>query len=527
VAREIKRCRSDFRYFSRKYLKITDKNGSVVHLKPNNAQERYLDALQRNPWVYVLKSRKLGLTTIIAAVNFWDALFTPNHATLVLAHTDTAAKSIFRIYTRFYESLPSFLQFDLKLQNKHEMMFEHGGYIVAATAGSDSARGSTYQSIHCSEFAMYEDIESLIAAALSTAGNNPRVALETTANGLNDAHKIWYSPNGYEKVFISWLDAEDSRRKKKPAWVPKEIQDLGVQYELDPEQIYWATETYLTRCAANWNTFQQEYPAEAHLAFISSGKRFFNITFPHAKSSEGYRSYADPLKYRAYVIGVDVASGSDHGDFSAFCTIDATDKKKPRIVSTFYKRMAPAEFTQAVLAEAKKYDALVCVESNSYGLSVLEGLVSHDWGNLYRRVKYDRVGKRWTENLGFNTNVSTRSILMAKIQEYVSRKWLYVLDETLKAEMNSFVFNRKGKPCAETGKHDNMIIATCLALVAMEQVDAVRPIKTKAPPSTVREMLEFEIQTGRTYNESRGMFPGSGSAEGRFTNEFPGSGSVH
>ena len=506
MAREIKRCRTDFGYFTRKYLRITDKNGNVVPLVPNNAQERYLDALKSNPWVYVLKSRKLGLTTIIAAVNFWEALFTPNHATLVLAHTDTAAKSIFRIYTRFYESLPKFLQFGLKLQNKHEMMFDHGGYIVAATAGSDSARGATYQSIHCSEFAMYDDIESLIAAALSTAGNNPRVALETTANGLNDAHKIWYSPNGYEKVFISWLDAEDSKLKKKPDWIPKEVSDLGVQYKLTPEQIYWATETYLTRCAANWNTFQQEYPAEAHLAFISSGKRFFNVTFAHAKASDGYKCYRDPQKYRAYVIGVDVASGSEHGDYSAFRTMDVTEKKKPVIVSTFYKKIAPAQFTQAILAEAKKYNALVCVESNSYGLSVLEGLVANEYGQLYRRVKYDKATKRWTENLGFNTNVSTRSILMAKIQEYVSRKWLDVTDETLKAEMNSFVFNRKGKPVAETGKHDDMIMAVCMALVSMDQIDAVQPIKRQRPPENIKEILEFELQTGRKFADSRGLF---------------------
>ena len=107
---------------------------------------------------------------------------------------------------------------------------------------------------------MYENIEALIASALNTAGENPRVTLETTANGLNDAHRIWSSPGGFEKLFISWLDDEAAHSKKKPEWIPKEIADLSSTYGLTQKQLNWAADTYLTRCAANWNTFLQEYP---------------------------------------------------------------------------------------------------------------------------------------------------------------------------------------------------------------------------------------------------------------------------
>jgi hypothetical protein len=506
AAKEIRRCADDFHYFCSKYLRIVDKAGRVVALKPNRAQRDFLEADQKNPWVYVLKGRKRGLTTIIAALNFHSALFTPYHYTLVLAHTENAAKSIFRIYSRFYENLPAFLKFPVKLQNKHELEFEHGGYICAATAGSDSARGGTYQAIHCSEFAMYENIEALIASALNTAGENPRVTLETTANGLNDAHRIWSSQGGFEKLFISWLNDEDAFSKKKPEWVPKEIAELAVTYKLTQRQLNWAADTYLTRCAANWNTFLQEYPPEAHLAFISSGKRFFNHAYAHAKPQPGYSRYQEPLRYRAYVMGVDTASGSEHGDYSAWCLLDCTNKRKPEIVSTFYEKISPSAFAQRVKDEAEAYNALVCVESNSYGLSIIEYLVNMEYVHLYRRVKYDAATDRYTHNIGFATTSSTRSILMARIQEYISQKWLDPIDGTLQAEMNTFVFNKSGKPTAEVGKHDDLVMATALALVAFDQVDAEQEIKQRKAPRSVAEVLQFEMQTGRLYRKSKDLF---------------------
>lgn len=507
VKQEIAKCARSFDYFCKKYLKIVDKSGKMVALHPNRAQRSYLAACEKNPWVYVLKSRKLGLTTIIAAHNFWSTLFTPNFATLVLAHTDTASKTIFRIYTRFYDNLPQYLRFPVKLLNKHELMFEHGGYIVAATAGSDSARGATYHAIHCSEFAMYDNIEKLIASAMSTAGSNARVALETTANGLNDAHKLWFSPdNGYEKLFISWKEAEDAVEKKKPEWIPKEIQDIAKQYKLNKDQINWASDVYTKRCAANWNTFLQEYPLEAHLAFISAGRKFFNRVYPHVKERPGYACFEEKKTYSAYVIGVDTASGSDHGDYSCFVTLNCTNKKKPRIVSSLYSRLPPSEFAQRVLDEAKKYDALVCVESNSYGLSVIEYLTGHEWGLLYRRTRYDRATNRWTENLGFNTNVSTRSVMLARLQEYISREWLDVTEDNLKAEMNTFVFNKNGKPEADTGKHDDMIMSTALALMGMDQVEPDVQVKKQPKPNSLAEMLQFELQTGKLYRKSSEFF---------------------
>ncbi|MAN64146.1 MAG: hypothetical protein CMI60_19610 [Parvibaculum sp.] len=507
-AEVIRRCATDFTYFCENYLKIVDKDGELINLKANHAQKQFLEADALNPWQYVLKGRKLGLTTIIAAKNFWRSLFTPHYSSLVMAHTDDSAKAIFRIYKRFYRNLPPLLQFPIAQENLHEMSFEHGGRIVASTAGSEALRGDTFQAIHCSEFAMYSDIQSTIAAALNTAGENASVALETTAKGLNDAHKIWYGQNGFNKLFISWADSPECSLVSEPDFIPSELQELAKEHKLSTSSVYWGAYTYITRCASDWNTFCQEYPVTADLAFITSGRRFFTShIFPHAKAYEGYEQYLKPSKYCLYTMGVDTASGSLEGDHSSFVVMDVTNKRTPMIASSFYGKIPPTEFARQVLIEAKKYKCLIVPESNSYGLSIIEYLVAKQWGLMYRRTKYDSIQKRWQESMGFQTNVSTRSVLLARMQEYISREWLKVTDERLKDEINTFVFSTANKPQAEIGRHDDMIFACALSLIGMEQVDHIKDdVRRDLRPNSVSQVLEYELATGQLYSGSENEF---------------------
>ena len=49
-------------------------------------------------------------------------------------------------------------------------------------------------------------------------------------------------------------------------------------------------------------------------------------------------------------------------------------------------------------------------------------------------------------------------------------------------------------------------MATALALVALNQVDAEQEIKQRKAPTNIEEVLQFEMQTGRLYRNSKNMF---------------------
>jgi hypothetical protein len=508
IHKEIQKCKDDFDYFCSKYLKIVDKEGGLVLLQPNIAQQRFLYNLEDNPWIYVLKARQLGLTTIIAARLFHKCLFNPNHKVAVLAHTRDAAKNIFEIYRRYYNCLPSFLRFKTEASNVNELVFFHGGYIKVGSASSNSFRGSTYNSLHLSEFAFYDDIEKTIQSVFQTATPNADIILETTANGLNDAQSIWLDDNGFSKLFISWLDNPEyvSKKKSKISTIEKSyIED----HELQPKKANWFVDTLRGKCLNNINTFNQEYPITPEIAFVTSGKKFFPITFQVGGGDPqiGWKFYSPAEKYRTYCAGVDTASGSPTGDYSAMVILDITDRKKMKVVATFYDRIPLREFSKQVLKGLANYNSLCVVESNSYGLAILENLREDGYAHLYRRTKYDKIANRWTEHLGFSTTKSSRPILLSRLHQTIAGSNLDLRCPRVMTEMNTFVYNEKGRPEADKGKHDDMIFALGLALMGLDQADDFEEeVQLERKPRTTREILEWESKTGKLYSENKTSF---------------------
>ena len=90
--------------------------------------------------------------------------------------------------------------------------------------------------------------------------------------------------------------------------------------------------------------------------------------------------------------------------------------------------------------------------------------------------------------------------MLARLHEFVSKNKLPINDERMKTEINSFVYDDKGKPVASTGKHDDMIFAHGLALMGMDQIEYVRDDVQRRKPTTMEEVLRYEMATGKKYS---------------------------
>lgn len=493
---EILRCKDDFVYFCENYLQVLDRNSKLVPFKLKKAQLKLLLEIEKNPWQCVLKARQLGSSTLIAALFFWRTLFTPNERTLVIAHTAAAVSNIFRIYKNFYDNLPAFLKFDMKNSSAHEMIFFHGGTIRISSASGQSFRGATYNNLHCSEVAFWKDMSTTIAGLFQTATGNSHIILETTANGLNQFHALWVDEdNGFAKTFLAWTD--------EPEYVKYdsiEIPDILVGYcdenKLSMPQKRWAAEALSVKCANNFAIFQQEYAIDPITCFISSGSRFFDVVYPHAKWEIGYKEWSHPNKNSIYVLGADVASGSPHGDYSAYVILDVTNENHPEIVASYAGYHTPIEFGEKIYEEVKKWNCLAVIESNSYGLSVIEVLKRKEWGKIYTQQRFDTINSVWTEKLGYNTQTATRSILLSKLQSFVNGGMLDFKDDRIKFQANTFVYDDTGRPDHMRGCHDDLIFAVGLALQGVEQA-IIEVYQEKRPaPKSVHEIIDIELKTG-------------------------------
>lgn len=505
VKEEILRCAKDFPYFARNYLKIVDINGADCSLELNRAQKLIIRSLETNNNLMILKARKLGSTTVVAGYFLWKALFKKNTSIAVVAHTDEAARAIFGIYKHFYKNLPNEMRITATKSRHNELALKSGSLIKVGTAQSESFRGQTYQYIHASEYAFWPSLEKTIMGLFGTADANATIILESTANGLNQAYEMWKGESGFEKLFLGWtLDARYVRPKPAFRDLTKEERGYIEKHELPAQQANWFVNHLRTKAANNWQGFNQEFPVSAEMAFVTSGSRFFPDPWPVRSTVPGLKVYQERQKFHVYSVGVDTASGSPGGDFSALMVLDVTNPKAIRMVASYYDRVAPSEYKQIVHDLCEKYDALAVVESNSYGLSIIEHLQSKTYPRQFRDQAWDTVTSRWKTRLGFNTNAKSRNLLLARLYEYVTQGWVKVCDENFMAEANTLVYNSRGKVEAASGKHDDMVMATGLALMGLDQVDEIiQEVVQQQRPSNIAEMLEWERATGRSFKAAK------------------------
>ena len=146
-----------------------------------------------------------------------------------------------------------------------------------------------------------------------------------------------------------------------------------------------------------------------------------------------------------------------------------------------------------------------CVVETNYSWAnvIFEELKAAGHQHLYTRMHQDRVSKKWSRTLGFNTGQASRNELLNRLYEYITRKWVDVKCARLKKECNSMIYDARGRIAAESGKHDDMVIATGLALMGIDQVAelTVDPIKSRRP-SSIEEKIAWEMASGESFGNT-------------------------
>jgi hypothetical protein len=114
-------------------------------------------------------------------------------------------------------------------------------------------------------------------------------------------------------------------------------------------------------------------------------------------------------------------------------------------------------------------DAMLVVENNNIGFSVLTKLIEHEYPNVYHSIKstHEYIEQYQAENLnsavpGFTTSMKTRPLIVAKLEEFIRNKLITIYSSRTINEMKTFIW-RNGKPQAMKGYHDDLIMAMAIA----------------------------------------------------------------
>ncbi|SEA53576.1 hypothetical protein SAMN05421743_105209 [Thalassobacillus cyri] len=500
-----------------RHLFIRTKTKEVTNLKFNPIQAVYWeDKTQRD---IILKPRQLGFSTLILAEFFDDTINNPNTTTVIIAHDADSTRKLFDAVQFMYNNLPEQKKKDLndgrskpKYGNRKEYYFESiNSRIYVGTAGStDFGRGSTINNLHCSEVAFWPDPETLMTGLLQAVPRDGRVVLETTANGVgNYFYRTYQEAKAgevqWEPHFYRWFDHPDYQLPldKGEKLSPTKEEQLTVdQYNLTPEQLKWRrwkiSEMPEKDGLSKEERFLQEYPEDDTSCFLSSGRPVFDMTklkvllekvqnnpygvyeidyetknvYETTSASPELKIFKQPEMGHRYVLASDVAEGKANGDYSAAHVVDWETNEQ---VAEVHGHWDPDIFGKKLAVVGWYYNtALIGVERNNHGHSVLNTLINQvGYENLYHHVDYDSANGEERKVPGWPTDPKTRPIMMSDLRTVMREQSMKVNSATLLNELFTFIVNDQGKEEAQSGCHDDLVMALAIAIQLRKYMPAL------------------------------------------------------
>lgn len=195
--------------------------------------------------------------------------------------------------------------------------------------------------------------------------------------------------------------------------------------------------------------------------------KIIDSTIKWIDDENGYITlFGTPKQRVPYVIGGDTAGdGSDN--FTGHVLNNMTGEQVARLKHQFDEDM----YAEQMYCLGKYYNnALIGIETNfsTYPVKRLEQL---NYKKMFYRETEDSYTHKVLQKYGFRTDRVTRPIIIANLVKIVREKSNLVNDTETLNEMLTFVRNEKGKPEAQEGAHDDLIMGLAIAYYIRGQQD--------------------------------------------------------
>ena len=428
-----------------------------------------------------LKARQVGWTTIGDAFALWSILFHEHHPWLQISvGQEEAAKALGLKVKQPYSMLPAWMRRRLPsvtMDTREEFQFDNGSGITAIPSTSRSGRSLATYGVLFDEAAFMETPEEVFAG-IEAMTYGP-IFVFSTANGMGD---FFHS---------TWLEAQ----------LPDSLWDAKFfPWSVVPGRTEAWYRSKLLTYRGKEHIFFQEYPASPEEAFLRSGRTAFDVQLleetqrfdmPAYKldlsllnlSSESFDVarfptseqrdlelyvYEEPFVERNddgsvhrkpnYVVGVDVAEGLEHGDFTAISVRDVNTNRQ--VASS--ECLIPI-FNLGEVLEVVGYwyhTALIVVERNNFGLVPLQYLQEAGYPRLYRMESFAEIkrGDR-TPRYGWVTSRATKPKMVQDLAKAFQVEDVQLRDKRFLVEASTFVADGRGGYASKAPNHDDMVMA--------------------------------------------------------------------
>jgi hypothetical protein len=178
------------------------------------------------------------------------------------------------------------------------------------------------------------------------------------------------------------------------------------------------------------------------------------------ETTGGYiKVWAKPEHNLRYAIGADVAVGYDYGDYSSAHVIEC---RSGEVVASWHGWMDTDLFGDDLNALGRWYNqALIGVEENGPGLSVLNALRRLRYPRIYYRRQEDDRTKRTTSKIGWYSSRVTKPLMINDLNQSLREGELILRDAETYMELKTYVRDEKGGMGGSP--HDDRVTSLAIA----------------------------------------------------------------
>jgi len=467
IREEYKKCYASPVYFMKHYVKIQHPIRGSIFFDLYPFQEGTLQDLHDYHFNIILKSRQMGISTLVAAYSLWLMIFHKDKNILIISLKQDVAKEIITKVRFANDNLPTWLKVKCEEDNRLSLKFQNGSQIRATSTTKKSGVSLALSLLIIDEAGLIEEAEELWTSAQPTLSTGGRAIILSTPRGVgNWFHKMWVGAeenndgrlgkNGFHPIKLPW----DLHPERDPEWRRIEGEKQG-----------------------NPKKAAQEFDCD----FIATGDNVVDLGivewYKKTKKKEpvdtrgvdkGLWVWQFPDYSHTYIVSADVARG-DGADFSAAHVIDVS-LETPTQVAEYKGNLGTKDFGNFLVALATEYNnALLIVERENVGWSTIQTIIDRDYKNLFYSsadLKYVDVQRQLTNSHaseekklvpGFSTNIKTRPLVIAHLEQFFREKAIDIFSARTFAELETFIW-KNGKAQAMEGYNDDLVMSLGIAL---------------------------------------------------------------
>ena len=352
------RCATDFRFFL-DYWWVAPEGFTPRRLGQGlwAAQDEFVRVAKLHDWIFYLKARQLGESTIECAFDGWRLRFGgPNSRVHISSRTDVEAAGLLADVIYGLDRLPEWLRLPKEKDTTSEVVFTaspdgEDSRTIHAYPASSPGRGETCTHAHVDEWADTPNPKKIWSAVEPSVATGGTCHIVTTGMGPQNYTSAYWrkcmAGDTSHDVFPCFIDALQ-RPDRNPKWYEKAKRDQPDLAE-----------------------FLREYPMTWEDALSGGGDLVFTSANIDACGIDFKPMLERGIPGRKYIVAWDIGR---HADAAVGTVLDVTDDMHD-VVHYLRLREKPYPYIQARIEEQHEwFPGLVVIEKNGPGEAVMENL---------------------------------------------------------------------------------------------------------------------------------------------------------